>query len=261
MSQDQFVLKLRLPRHGEPRTDRGVASFRAAAPPLTAIDLDDSIRKVNEAVQSVLLALRPANGRQAAEAGLQLFPARLLSVSHVQALAKGTRVVQVSPGTVITPLARDLLKKQGITIRLGSLGALSAARRGEWAFAIESETGQSQALRRLLFDEPLPWTELGSSLDEAARWLTAEPGRGVLWVSSDTSLAVWKACQFPGIRAMTTSDAADVHRASTTLGVNLLVVEPGGKSVFWLKQLATAFRAAGAPRIPDSLVLAMEVAR
>jgi hypothetical protein len=36
--------------------------------------------------------------------------------------------------------------------------------------------------------------------------------------------------------------------------MNLLVVEPAGKSISWMRQLAKAFRSAGAPRVPDFLL-------
>jgi hypothetical protein len=36
--------------------------------------------------------------------------------------------------------------------------------------------------------------------------------------------------------------------------MNLMVVEPDGKSIFWMRQLATSFRAAGAPLVPEFLV-------
>jgi hypothetical protein len=35
--------------------------------------------------------------------------------------------------------------------------------------------------------------------------------------------------------------------------MNLLVVEPAGKSISWIKQLATAFRVSAAPRAPQTL--------
>ena len=35
--------------------------------------------------------------------------------------------------------------------------------------------------------------------------------------------------------------------------MNLLVVEPAGKSISWIRQLASAFRVAGAPRAPEAL--------
>ena len=43
------------------------------------------------------------------------------------------------------------------------------------------------------------------------------------------------------------------RRAVASLGVNLLVVEPAGKSISWMKQLGTAFRLAGAPAVPQAL--------
>ena len=51
-----------------------------------------------------------------------------------------------------------------------------------------------------------------------------------------------------GVRAASAAEPAEVRRAVTGLGVNLLVVEPAGKSISWMRQLATAFRRSRAPR-------------
>ena len=56
----------------------------------------------------------PANGNGRADANI--FADRLLSLRHAEAIADGAaREVRVAPGTVITPLARDWLKRNGVT--------------------------------------------------------------------------------------------------------------------------------------------------
>jgi hypothetical protein len=80
------------------------------------------------------------------------------------------------------------------------------------------------------------------------------PERGALVVTDEASLAVWRACQVPGVRAASAVEIDAVDRAIHRLGVNLLVVEPVGKSISLMRQMSRAFRNAGAPRIPHELM-------
>ena len=181
---------------------------------------------------------------------------KLLSVRQAEALPPGTRTVQVACGVVITPLAQDLLKRQGITIRVGSQADTrkAGARSGEWGFAIESDLGTVSALRRALLDDDRPWSELPAELTTVTAWLVEATGRGAVWVTEEAALTVWKSCQVSGVRAAAATEPADVHRAARTLGPNLLVIEPVGKSISWMKQLASAFRMAGPPASPETLM-------
>ncbi len=231
--------------------DEGQARFRT---PERALDHVDPICKVNEAVQAVLADLHgPSRSRK--EPGCQVFLDKLFSVRHAEALSPGSRVLQVTPGTVITPLARDWLKRQEITIRLGSQTETQADSGSQWAFAIavEPEIGTIDALRRALHDDPRPWTELEPSLNFVTSWLVEKKGRGVMFITSEAALSVWRSCQVPGVRAAAAAEPSEVQCAARSLGMNLLVIDPAGKSLSWIKRLAAAFRLAGAPRAPESL--------
>jgi hypothetical protein len=233
-------------------TATGLPRFRI---PERALDLPDPIQKVDEAVRAVLAELQGTT-RSRKEPDCQVFVDRLFSVRQAEALPPGTRVVQLGPATVVTPLARDLLKRRGITIRLGGAGESLAAARGEWAFSIAtgSELGMVSALRRALLADPRAWIEFEPSLDLVAKWLVDVKGRGAMFITSEAALAVWKSCRITGVRAASATEPSEVYRAIETLGINLLVIEPAGKSISWMKQLAGAFRFAGAPRAPEYLL-------
>ncbi|MDR3623449.1 MAG: hypothetical protein P4L85_29215 [Paludisphaera borealis] len=210
----------------------------------------DPISIVDAAVRTALAELHAAT-RPAQRASAPVFADRLFSLRHAETLSPGTRVVRIAPGTVVTPLARDLMKRQGVVIQLAGLAEFGVSARGEWAFAIDSDLGYLHALRRSLLEDAGRWTELGPALDDLTGWIQAGEGRGALLVTTDGALAVWRACQAPGVRAAVAAEPADVHRASRSMGANLIVVEPTGKSLSWIKQLATAFRQAGAPRFAE----------
>ena len=214
------------------------------------------IAEVDAAVRSVLETQdrRSQPERRTAGGDLEVFPGRLLGLKHAESFAKGLSQVGVATGTVVTPLARDLLKKRGIAIRLVSRGEFARVRNpGEWGFAVESgaESGTVAALRRTWLEDD--WTELEASLEGAARWVVEVPDRGALVVSDEASLAVWRACQVAGVRAASVADIDATARAVRYLGANLLVVEPSGKSISWMRQIGLSFRRAGAPMAPEAI--------
>src|SRR5262245_20741637 len=109
------------------------------------------IAEVELAVRSVLARQGPACRGSEAE----VFAERLFALRHAEVLPGATREVQVAAGTVVTPLARDLLKKRGIVIRVVSRTELARVKpASKWGFAIDepAESGTIAALRRLLLE-------------------------------------------------------------------------------------------------------------
>jgi hypothetical protein len=222
--------------------------MRLADPSLQA-RRDALIARVHDATRSVLGTF----GRKE-PAGGEVFAERLLALRHVQMLGPHVREVRVAPGTVITPLARDELKRRGVAVRWVSRRDVDAVRdRGEWAFAIEGESGVLTALRRTWLEERESWREL-PALADAARWVAEAPGRGAVVVSDDAAVAVWRANRVAGVRAAGAETGSSVARAVAGLGLNLLVIEPAGKPLPLIRQLATTFRSAGAPAVPAHLL-------
>lgn len=213
----------------------------------------DAIGAVDRAVQSVLADWFSKESRRE----LAKRPAiveRLLALRQAEAFPPGTREVRVAPGTVVTPLARDYLKRQGIVTRLLSREEVGRnPARGEWGFAVEPdvESGTVAAWRRALREED--WSELGSWAGSAS-WLLERPGRGALLVTGEASLAVWRACRTEGIRAAAAVDPGSVAKAVRDLGANLIAIEPAGKPISFLKRMGRTFRAAGAPEAPEGIV-------
>ena len=71
-------------------------------------------------------------------------------------------------------------------------------------------------------------------------------------LTEEASVAVFRGCQVPGVRAAVADEPGAVARAVRALGVNLLVVEPAGKSIALLNQIGLSFRTAGGPVAPWS---------
>ncbi len=210
---------------------------------------DARITSVDAAVRSVLREL--PRGVETQRANTEVFPERLLALRHVEALAPGLREIWIGSDTVVTPLARDELKLRSVAIRWVSNRELGTTRSvGDWGFLIEEESGVLTALRRSFLGESLPWRELGT-FEETVQWVSEAEDRGAFVLSNDGALAVWQACRVDAVRAASAETCVSVVRAIERLGVNLLVVEPAGKPLALLKQLAMSFRRAGAPRKPS----------
>jgi hypothetical protein len=212
--------------------------------------------EVNAAVLAVLGEFgraRGSNGRHfSANSDQDLFVERLFSVRHAEAVADGEEV-RVAAGTVVTPLASDLLRRRKIRLRVVSGREASLKRsqfQGEWGFAIESRSRQVEAIRRMLLDD---WHEVGADAIEAAHWVVGGDGRGALVLADEASVATWRAARIDGIRAATVAAPESVTRAIRHLGANLIVVEPLGASIYWLKQVGERFRQGGAPTLPEWL--------
>src|SRR5262249_6331601 len=109
-----------------------------------------TIAQVDLAVKATLAEFGRARMASSPRSG-RVFPGRLLSQRHVEELADPVGTLQVAPGTVITPLARDLLKRRRIEVRWVHRDAVAPA--GTFAFAIESSSALVTPLRRALLTE------------------------------------------------------------------------------------------------------------
>ena len=226
---------------------------------MTYLSTGPSLRDVDAAVTSVLAELfgprgnGSTNGRAVkGSPDESVFAGRLLSLHEAERVGTRERVVKVAPGTVVTPLARDYLKNQGIELRFVARSEVDRLRNaGEWGFAIESKTGVLEAFRRSILDGHQGWTELGSSLDEAASWVSEGDGRGALLLTDEAALALYLAYQTPRVRAALAEGPDAAARAVRSIGVNLLIVEPAGKSIALLKQIGATFRRPGGPVEPE----------
>jgi hypothetical protein len=200
---------------------------------------------VDAVVRAVLAELARRNGHK--EDG-HVFAGRLLGQSQVEAL-DGVKEIKVAAGTVVTPLAVDLMKRRGISLKVvsGREAAVSKGT-GEWAFAIEGpRSGKAEAIRRTLL---AGWAEVASP--DLLSWLVA-PDRGALFLTPEASVAVWRGNRVQGVRAASACDVDSVTRAVRHLGLNLLVIEPSAQSISSVKAMAEAFRRGGAPTMPEGL--------
>ena len=211
----------------------------------TAIDVDAVVR-------AVLAELARRDGQPKRQETGQIFAGKLLGQAQVEALDGTVKDIQVARGTVVTPLAFDLMKRRGIALQYAGNGEASVGKAkgtGEWAFAIDGPgSGKAEAVRRALLDA---WAEVAAS--DASHWVVSGTDRGALVLTPEASVAAWRANRVEGIRAATACDVDSVSRAVKHLGINVLVIEPASHSIPSMKAMAETFRRGGAPTPPEDL--------
>jgi hypothetical protein len=208
-----------------------------------------SIAQVDAAVRAVLAGNRRGSA-PVRRPGLA-FAGRLLGQRFVESIDPEIREIRVGPATVVTPIARDMLKRRGIAVRVAS--DPEASRRGEWGFVLEEGVALADAIRRGIATGPDHWGEIGRDAAEAARWVAEGDGRGAAVVTDEASVACWLSARVPGVRSAAPADSDAVARAVDRLGANLIVIEPRGHSIPSLLHCLKVFRRAGAPEGPDWL--------
>lgn len=240
--------------HTDWRNPGGLALNGHSAPHASA-NLVEQVESIVRAVLVEMFQVADSVETQS-HATPDLFAGQLLGLRDAERLTESVSVIAIAPGTVVTPMARDLLKRSGVAIRWASHGEMvRAGSLGEWGFAIEDDVaGLGNSLRRaLLGQEREAWLEVGRSAVEAAGWISESPHRGAVVLTPQASVATWKSCRVPKVRAAFTTDPDGVSRACRHLGANLLILEPLGQSIYSLKQLCATFRHSGVPRPPDGL--------
>ncbi len=212
-----------------------------------------TIQQVHEAVEVAIRGLRATTGSRAIDNSLggSLFTGRLLAERHVQALRADQQELLIHPETVVTPMARDLLKQRRILVRIVSAAdAFARGVEGEWGFHLESSARHLDAFRRALLSTQNRWTEIEGDIQDAAEWVSQALYRGLVAFTEESSVACWRSNQVPGVRAAAPSDPEAVGRAVTALGVNLLVLETRYQTIPALLHSCKVFRRTGAPAPP-----------
>ncbi len=194
---------------------------------------------------------RPA---QSGSADLALDEAVVSATVLADRLA-GVGRLMVRRGAVVTPAARDLLRERNIDLSYQT-AASQAGARTRLVVGLADTNCPTTTLFNLLTREPLAIehvtaTDLAAVLDELAGQL-AKPMTLALLLTGESAAALCLANRLPGVRAATAGSIRDVVAAIAAIGINLLVLDPTGKSPFVLKQWIARF-CQGGPRVcPES---------
>lgn len=184
------------------------------------------------------------------------FPGTLVLERHANDLPFGTREIAVSPKTVVTPLAREILRKKGIPLRwVGANGLVGLTQRmaGEWSVLRLSDSSHAVSAESLLVGRTGDgWELAGPTLSHVSNWLLAAGGRHAAVLAEVGCVAVWRLNQ-AGVRAAEIRSAQDVERVVQHFAPQSLVVEPSKMPIHEVKQVFQIWRRMGLVPVPAQL--------
>ena len=173
----------------------------------------------------------------------------VISVARLEGRLSGVKQLVVSKTAVVTPAAKDLLRDQKIALVRGEVTKPENA----WKLSLVAGVAETN------FEPASLWRELqkeGAQIEELARTglarVTTElceqvmrGGRLGILLTTNVSAAVCLANRTKGVRAAEARCATSTRDAVRGVGVNLLVVNPVGKSTFELRRMIGVLLAGG----------------
>ncbi len=194
-------------------------------------------------------------GKSIASDGVLRWPGGIVTADTLRESLNGERELVVTPRTVITPLAADHLKANGVKVirdvKQGTpqSGPVAMAPLG-WAYVqervdpivgsvIQSLNREEVKLSELTIPIPHPPNhDLGCGLArEVAQCVLRGDCRGAVVVCSDPGLACCVANKVKGVRAVSVHSGAQAARAVKGLAVNFLGLEIGKLTFFEMRQI------------------------
>lgn len=176
------------------------------------------------------------------------FPGKLLLERHAVSLPDSTRQILTSPSTVVTPLAREILRKRGVAVRISNASGLSSPNpviAGEWAVLRLCESPQSQSLEAMLIGRGGEgWIGFGASAEAAVGWLETQPSGHLAVLAQSAGNTLWWLIR-QGVRSAQVQASTDVERIVTTFAPRCLVVEPARLAIHDSRQIFRTWRSLG----------------
>ena len=199
---------------------------------------------------------RNNDNRNSNSADVFRWPGKVVTAEGLRQSLNGERQLAVVPGTVITPLAVDHLRANGVSVVTGEASAQPCAEKKEaksnWAFLSERPNSVVSNVVQALKRDGVDLLEIQASTvptneecetsacglaRRAAEIVTAGKCKGVVIFGSDPGLACCIANKVRGIRATAVASAAQAQRAINGLGANVLAFEPGKMTFFEMRQI------------------------
>lgn len=217
--------------------------------------IEQIVREVLARLGKLEVSAKPATDSGKSVVGELRVAAKVISLSELDGRLDGVQRLIVRRGAVITPAVRDLLRTKKIAIASDAASGKSAAAAKVKLAVAETKYDLASLVKGLeghrVAAEQLQQNKLELVVAELSAAATRDQ-LGVL-LTSQTAVAACLANRNRGVRAAVANRVADVVAAVATLGANLLVVDPAGKSLFELTQLVREFAQGGPRKGPKSL--------
>lgn len=163
--------------------------------------------------------------------------------------------LQIAAHAVLTPSARDWLKAHGVIWQRASRTAGDGRPSGIRWFLVGTMTPATRSLVQVLPREFPDWTgqpctPLQQLVEAAVQGLSTGAAEWVVAVSDQAAAVACRANRQSAVRAAVVSHAAEIPKLVEAMGVNLVVIDPQGKSFVELRNVLRACAASAPPRCP-----------
>jgi hypothetical protein len=184
-----------------------------------------------------------------------VWPSRVLSLTDLRRSLNGHREVTVGPDTIVTPLAAEELRTNGVSV-VRQMPIAAVARWGHGQdrpyplviSAIQALTKEGLTLR----EWPAPDGLICHWARAVAECVARGECLGGVLFCADPGLACCVANKVPGLRAVPVTTVQQAARATLNLAANLLVVEMPGRTFFEIRQTLRTLTALSRP-CPDGV--------
>jgi ribose 5-phosphate isomerase RpiB len=172
--------------------------------------------------------------------GVHEWPGSVLALNDLQRLGPNLRELVVRDKVVLTPCARDELKRLGVSLvrrdekTPRNIGYGSDAMYPQIATVVLALDKEGLTLKALEFQRGLDSMLLGKSAGELVS--RGEMKSAVLFCA-EPEAAACAANKLVGIRAAAVNNILQAKRACASLGANLMAVEMPGRTYFEIRQV------------------------
>ncbi|HUT09970.1 MAG TPA: hypothetical protein VMY42_05705 [Thermoguttaceae bacterium] len=180
---------------------------------------------------------------------------RVVTLSEVADRLDAIHRLVVPPKAVLTPAVRDELQRRNIAIDFAEAAPERTAGSLRLVLIAVGKRVDPAALAAVLRHEGLNLEQhsfdcLIAATDRLAAEVVRPDTLGLL-LTGHTAAALCLANRHGGVRAVSGSDARAVSTAATSVGANLLAIDPAIGSLHQLKQMVTEFTRGGVRPCPE----------
>lgn len=180
---------------------------------------------------------------------------RVITAALLEEKGRGVKRLAVLPGAVLTPSARDFVRKHGIEVtKDAATGAAAAPREAvRWRLLV-SKAGPGVMAAADAWVAECGWRKkelVGTAKEAAAKAVslvaTAEVA-GVIVLTDRVDEVTILANRNDKVRAVATQSVRGVQSSIELVGPNLFVIDPGQRGLFEIRQMLKAIVAGGKPK-------------
>jgi len=170
---------------------------------------------------------------------------RVVALADVEGRLDGVRRLTIATGAVVTPSVRDRLRASGITLVRRAADRIVQNTKIALTVAVaEAQYDASSLVAALAHDghdvERENETRLGALLARLGDRLATDHALAVL-LTGEPAAALWLANRRRNVRASLGIEHEGISAAVRSIGANLMVINPAGKSVTALRRLVGKF--------------------